>query len=109
MPKVTRGRIVSNGVTNSPSPSGTPKFSKEFAQQVLTERCTTIRTTPEGSRHQALIRHAAYIGKIIGLGSLDEKSSINSLLEAAIASGLSHFESVNTINTGINYGKNLID
>ena len=109
MPKVTRGSIVSNGVTNSPTPSGTPKFSKEFAQQVLTERCSTIRTTPEGSRHQALIRHAAYIGKIIGLGSLDEKSAINSLLEAAIASGLSHFESVNTINTGIKYGKNLID
>ena len=108
MPKVTRGSINSTGVTNSPSPSGTPKFSKEFAQQVLTERCTTIRTTREGSRHQTLIRHAAYIGKIIGLGSLDEKSAVNSLLDAAIASGLTHLESVSAINTGVKYGKNLI-
>ena len=109
MPKVIRESIVSHGVTNSLDPSGTPKFPKEFAQQVLIERCTAIRTTPEGSRNQTLIRHAAYIGKIIGMGSLNEKSAANSLLEAAIASGLTHFESVDTINRGIKYGKNLID
>ena len=32
------------------------------------------------------------------MGSLNEKSATNSLLEAAIASGLTHFESIDTIN-----------
>jgi hypothetical protein len=108
MPKVIRESIVSQGVSNSYSPSGSPKFSYEFAQQVLNERCATIRATPEGRRNQTLIRHATYIGKIIGAGSLDEKNAIKSLLEAAVASGLTSFEAVNAINAGIKYGKNLV-
>jgi hypothetical protein len=107
-PKIIRQDIVSQVVTNSPTPSGTPKFSKEFAQQVLTERCNSIIITPEGRRNQTLIRHATYIGKIIALGSLDEATAGKSLLEAALASGLTHFEAVNAIKAGIKYGKNLI-
>jgi hypothetical protein len=107
-PKVIHQSISSHGVTISPALLGTPKFSKEFALQVLNERCVAIRTTPEGKRNQTLIRHAAYIGKIIGSGSLDEKSAAASLLEAAIASGLTHFESENAIKAGIRYGKNLV-
>ena len=41
------------------------------------------------------------------MGSLDEKFASDSLLEAAISSGLTHFESVNAIRAGIRYGKNL--
>jgi len=108
VPKVIRQSIVSQGVTNSPTPSGTPKFSNELAQQVLTERCTSIRITPEGRRNQTLIKHATYIGKIIAQGSLDEAIAAKSLLEAALASGLTHFEAVNAIKAGIKYGKNLI-
>ena len=108
VPKVIRQSIISQGVTNSPAPSGTPKFSNEFAQQVLTERCASIRITLEGRRNQTLIRHSTYIGKIISMGSLDEAIAAKSLLEAALASGLTHFEAVNAIKAGIKYGKNLI-
>jgi hypothetical protein len=41
------------------------------------------------------------------MGSLDERKASESLLEAAIISGLSQFESVNAIKAGIKYGKNL--
>jgi hypothetical protein len=95
-------------VTNSSGTSDTPKFSSEFAQQVLTERCTSIRITPEGRRNQTLIKHATYIGKIIAQGSLDEAIAAKSLLEAALASGLTNFEAVKAIKAGIKYGKNLI-
>jgi len=83
-------------------------FSREFAEQVLFERCALMRNTAEGRRNQALIRHATYIGKIIGMGSLDEKIASQTLLEAAISSGLSQFESINAIKAGIKYGKNLV-
>jgi len=108
VPKVIRQSIFSQGVTNSTATSGTTKFSSEFAQQVLTERCATIRITPEGSRNQTLIRHSTYIGKIIAMGSLDEAIAAKSLLEAALASGLTNFEAVKAIKAGIKYGKNLI-
>jgi hypothetical protein len=108
VPKVIRQSIFSQGVTNSSGTSDTPKFSSEFAQQVLTERCATIRITPEGRRNQTLIRHSTYIGKIIAMGSLDEASAAKSLLEAALASGLTNFEAVKAIKAGIKYGKNLI-
>ena len=42
------------------------------------------------------------------MGSLDEREASQSLLEAAIASGLTQFESVNAIKAGIKYGKNLV-
>jgi hypothetical protein len=42
------------------------------------------------------------------MGSLDEKVAADSLLEAALTSGLTHFESVNAIKAGIKYGKNLV-
>lgn len=107
-PKAINESHISSVNTNSSTVSSNSKFSPEFAEQVLFERCALIRTTPEGNRNQSLIRHATYVGKIIGMGSLDEKRASESLLEAAIASGLTNFESVNAIKAGIKYGKNLI-
>ena len=106
-PKAIRESFVSSTSGHSPTPSGNPKFSRKFAEQVLTERCAAIRSTPEGSRNQTLIRHATYIGTIVGMDSLDEKSAAESLLEAAIASGLTRFEAVNAIKAGLKYGKAL--
>ena len=100
-------RVIASSSNSASSVLSNPKFSLEFAEQVLAERCTLIRNTPEGSRNQSLIKHATYIGKIIGMGSLDERKSSESLLEAAMASGLTKFESVKQINAGIKYGKNL--
>jgi hypothetical protein len=40
--------------------------------------------------------------------SLGEKVATDSLFEAATASGLTHFESINAITAGIKYGKDLI-
>jgi hypothetical protein len=108
-PKTIRENFISSTFTNTSTSSISSKFPREFAKQVLSERCAVIRTTPEGNRNQSLIRHATYVGKIIGMGSLDEKAAADSLLEAAIASGLSHFESVNAIRAGIKYGKNLVN
>jgi len=107
-PKAIRESFVSSTYQNTSLDSSTSKFSHEFAEQVLSERCALIRTTPEGNRNQSLIRHATYVGKIIGMGSLDESVATDSLLEAALASGLTHFESVNAIKAGIKYGKNLV-
>jgi hypothetical protein len=107
-PKAIRESFISSTDANASKVSGDPKFSREFAEQVLSERCAAIRSTQEGGRNQALIRHAAYIGKIIGMGALDERVATDSLLEAAITSGLTHFESVNAIKAGIKYGKNLV-
>ena len=107
-PKDIREVLDSSTNADASPVSSNPKFSHEFAGQVLLERCSAIRTTKEGSRNQALIRHSTYIGKIIGMGSLDEKVATDSLLEAAIASGLTHIESVNAIKAGIKYGKNLV-
>jgi hypothetical protein len=42
------------------------------------------------------------------MGSLNEKMASESLLEAAIFSGLAQFESINAIKAGIKYGKNLV-
>jgi hypothetical protein len=99
--------VTASSSNSASSVSGNPKFSHEFAEQVLSERCTLIRNTPEGRRNQSLIKHATYIGKIIGLGSLDERKSMESLLEAALASGLTKVESVRQIKAGINHGKYL--
>ena len=107
-PKANRESFLSSAYEHRSTDSSTSKFSHEFSEQVLLERCAVIRTTPEGNRNQSLIRHATYVGKIIGMGSLDEKVAADSLLEAALASGLTHFESVNAIKAGIKYGKNLI-
>jgi hypothetical protein len=100
-------RVIASSSNSASSVLSDPKFSLEFAEQVLSERCTLIRNTPEGRRNQSLIKHATYIGKIIGMGSLDERKSSESLLEAAMASGLTKVESVRQINAGIKYGKNL--
>ena len=107
-PKAIRESFVSSTYAHTSTDSSSSKFSREFANQVLLERCAVIRATPEGNRNQSLIRHATYVGKIIGMGSLDEKVASESLLEAAIASGLTRFESVNAIKAGIKYGKNLV-
>ena len=107
-PKTIRQTFVSASSDSTSNVSNNPTFSLEFAEQVLLERCTLIRNTPEGLRNQSLIKHATYIGKIIGMGSLDEKIASESLLEAAILSGLTQLESVNAIKAGIKYGKNLV-
>jgi hypothetical protein len=104
---IKKSNVSSINANPSISPSN-PKFSREFAEQVLLERCAVIRSTPEGNRNQSLIKHATYVGKIIGMGSLDEKLASDSLFEAAIASGLTDFESLNAIKAGIKYGKNLV-
>lgn len=107
-PKAIREISFASSSTHGSNISSNQVFSREFADQVLSERCTLIRNTPEGSRNQSLIKHATYIGKIIGMGSLDEREASQSLLEAAIASGLTQFESVSAIKAGIKYGKNLV-
>ena len=107
-PNAVRENLVAPSSIHSSNISSNPVFSREFAEQVLSERCALIRNTLEGSRNQSLIRHATYIGKIISMGSLDEREASQSLLEAAIASGLTQFESVNAIKAGIKYGKNLV-
>ena len=43
------------------------------------------------------------------MGALDENRAGSSLLEAATASGLTKFESIETIKRGFKYGKNLTD
>ena len=108
-PNAVRENLVAPSSIHSSNISSNPVFSREFAEQVLSERCALIRNTLEGSRNQSLIRHATYIGKIISMGSLDEREASQSLLEAAIASGLTQFESVNAIKAGIKYGKNLVN
>ena len=107
-PKAIRENLVAPSSIHSSNISSNPVFSREFAEQVLSERCALIRNTLEGSRNQSLIKHATYIGKIISMGSLDEREASQSLLEAAIASGLTQFESVNAIKAGIKYGKSLV-
>ena len=107
--KPIRESVIASSSNSTSSVSSDPKFSLEFAEQVLSERCTLIRNTPEGRRNQSLIKHATYIGKIIGMGSLDERKASESLLEAATLSGLTKFESVNAIKAGIKYGKNLVN
>jgi len=107
-PKAIKENFVAPSSISASNVASNPIFSREFAVQVLSERCTLIRTTPEGRRNQSLIKHATYIGKIIGTGSLDEKFAFERLLEAAISSGLTQSESVNAIKAGIKYGKNLV-
>ncbi len=106
--KATRESHVSPSQSISPTSPKNSKFSRIFAEKVLDERCAVIRSTQEGHRNQSLIKHAAYIGKIVGMGSLDEYIASESLLEAALASGLTRFESVNAIKAGLKYGKNIV-
>ena len=108
-PRANKENFVASSSISTSSVASNQIFSREFAKQVLSERCTLVRNTPEGRRNQSLIKHATYIGKIISMGSLDEKFASDSLLEAAISSGLTHFESVNAIRAGIRYGKNLVN
>lgn len=108
-PRAIKENLVASSSISTSRVSGNQIFSREFAKQVLSERCALVRNTPEGRRNHSLIKHATYIGKIIGVGSLDEKTAFVSLLEAAISSGLNHFESVNAINAGIKYGKKLVN
>lgn len=95
-------------ITQHYSLSQKSNFSREFAEQILSERCALIRSTPEGSRNQLLVRHATYIGKIIASGALEERTATTSLLEAAIQSGLTKFEAVSAIKSGLSYGKKLL-
>jgi len=81
-----------------------PKFSTEFAIQVLNERSSIIANTPPGRRNHELVRHACYIGKIVGSGVLDERLAKDSLLEAALKSGLDRHESITAIQHGVTYG-----
>lgn len=107
-PRAIKENFVASSSIHASSIASNPVFSPEFALQVLSERCTLVRNTPEGRRNQSLIKHATYIGKIIGMRSLDEEIAFESLLEAAISSGLTQFESTNAIKAGIKYGKSLV-
>lgn len=108
-PKSTEKNSMSSLSRSASHVSNNPVFSREFAMRVLLERCSIIRSTPEGRRNQSLIKHAVYIGKIISSGALEEKMACEGLLEAAISSGLTQLESVRAIKAGIKYGKSLVN
>lgn len=84
--------------------SGNPKFSSEFAERVLRERCKLIEATEEGKRNHELVRHSCYVGKIVGTGVLNEDFAKNQLLAAALKSGLERDESIAAISRGVSYG-----
>jgi hypothetical protein len=64
-PKAIEENFVASSSIHASSVSSSPIFSPEFAVQVLSERCTLIRNTPEGRRNQSLIKHATISEKLL--------------------------------------------
>ena len=85
-----------------------PNLTK--AEKKLREACHSIRTAPDGQRHQTRRDRACQIGNLVNQGLLDEEKARSSLLEAA-RSNTSNIKSVErTIDDGLNYGKaNLVN
>ena len=80
------------------------KFERDFALKILEDRAQLIRIASKGSRHDTLLRHAFYLGKIIGQGVLSRSEVEELILSAAIQTGLESAEAKQTIHNGISGG-----
>ena len=90
---------------NSKAINPNSNFTPNKAEEILIRRCDLIKNTKKGTRHQDLLKHSCFIGKIIASGSLDELQAKNRLLDAALDSGLDKSDSISAIKSGIEYGK----
>ena len=92
-----------------------PEWLRQFLQQYkyfntsknkyIKQEMMNIINSPIGSRNDQLNKSAYFIGQIMQSQNISEEKAICSLLEAALAASLLEEESINTIKSGINSGK----
>ena len=88
-------------INNSLSGDTTP-----YGHAALIAEITSLSSTAQGNRNDALNHSAFLLGQLIGGGELDEQTTINSLNSTALIVGLDIKEAKNTITSGIKAGKN---
>ena len=84
--------------------SRVPGRTHRYAQAALEAEAEAVAGTPEGGRNDRLNRAAFSAGQLIAAGWLDVADAIETLTDAAIASGLGEREAVATIDSGLRAG-----
>lgn len=93
-----------------PAPAPLPQlpFSAEradkWAQGAFTRELEAVRGAPKGERNKTLNTASFNLGTIVGGGKLDASTVRRALREAGIAAGLTEFETVKTITSGLAAG-----
>ncbi len=78
--------------------------AEKWADAGLERECIELRDAPEGTRNATLNRAAFNVGMLVAGGSLDGASAKRALLDAAMAAGLTEFEAIKTIRSGMEAG-----
>jgi hypothetical protein len=76
-----------------------------FGAAVLARRCNAVRMAPEGERNYALLRASTTCGGYIATGAIDEHDARTALRAAAFEIGLPERESLRTIASGFERGR----
>ena len=92
--KVQQPRVIAPSISSKPD-----------ALQELADACAELAAEEEGSRNDALNRHAFFLGQLVGAERLDEETAREHLAEAARDCGLEEHEIAATIESGIEAGK----
>ena len=96
--------------TAKPAPTPRPKktndtVSMKYALAAVEYETRNVRNAAEGQRNDALNKAAFSLGTLISSGHLCADTASDNLLAAALDAGLTRSESINTIRSGIDSGK----
>lgn len=86
-----------------PAPAKTTTTTTPYGRAVLDNHCDRMRTTPEGSRDDTMLRIGRLLGGYVGGGEIAYQDAHDQLWEAAVDSGLTEDE-VNKIPRHLEYG-----
>jgi len=75
-----------------------------WAEAALDYECRDVRLSSEGNRNNILNRAAYNLGQIVADGHLSESTVVQSLLSAALTTGLSETEASKSIQGGLKIG-----
>jgi hypothetical protein len=84
--------------------NGASEPSSNYGANALADQCAEMAATPEGSRNDFLNRSAVKMASLVAAGVLDEQTARDALYDAAIESGLTHRETLATIESGMRHG-----
>lgn len=95
-------------MTLAPTPSlltGLSAGSTIYGLRALEQEAREVEAAPEGTRNDTLNRAAFATGQLVAGRELEQASSENRLIEAALKAGLSETEARATLKSGLEKGK----
>lgn len=78
--------------------------TRKYALAVLASECDTVANCLEGSRNDTLFKSAARVGEVVAMGGIAQGEAEETLLAAALQSGLPESEARKTMTSGMRHG-----